>query len=66
MDTKLTLVLFGKMHFATEAKAISNIDGRCCVMGINSLRTIAAYMYYENNNITICKQIAVTLPLFNL
>ena len=35
-------------------------------ININPLRTVAAYMRHGNNNITICKQIAVTSPLFTL
>ena len=33
---------------------------------INPLRTVAAYMRHGNINITIRKQIAITLPLFTL
>ena len=39
-----------------------NCDGHY----INPLRTVAAYMRHGNNNITVCKQIAVTPPLFTL
>ena len=33
---------------------------------VNPLRIVAAYMRHGKNNITICKQFAVTPSLFNL
>ena len=36
------------------------------IYSLDPLRTIATYMHHGNNNITICKQIAVTSLLFTL
>ena len=32
----------------------------------NPLRTVAAYMHHGNKNITVCKQVTITSPLFTL
>ena len=41
------------------------LEGEIIMRTSNPLRTVAAYMRY-GNNITVCKQIVVTSPLFTL